>query len=113
MQWRIQDFPGDGAPTLKVGGGANLLFCSILPKNCLQMKKIWGGGAIRSANGKSHSLMNLSYFGRGMIYKKVYEGYCISCIFSVGPQDNVWQWRELNIFRDRPYVVVCLVNTLW
>ena len=29
-QWRIQDFPEEGAPTLK--GGANIRFCQNFPK---------------------------------------------------------------------------------
>ena len=29
------------------GGGANLLFWSILPENCMKMKKIWLGGGGR------------------------------------------------------------------
>ena len=29
-QWRIQDFPEEGAPTLQ--GGANIRFCQIFPK---------------------------------------------------------------------------------
>ena len=31
MQWRIQDFPEEGGPTLQ-GGGANIRFCQIFPK---------------------------------------------------------------------------------
>ena len=36
-QWRIQDFPEEGAPTTKVGGGANLLFGQNFPENCMKM----------------------------------------------------------------------------
>ena len=45
IQWRIQDFPEGGAPTL--GGGRQPIICLIFPENCMKMKKFWprGGGA--------------------------------------------------------------------
>ena len=82
-----QGFPRRWGTSPK-GGGANLLFYPMVHINCMKMRKIIGlrGGTIVSANGMSHSLISLSYFGRGMTYTKVYEG---SCIFLTCPQDNV------------------------
>ena len=55
-QWRIQDFPEEGALTLK--GGRQPIIWPIFPKNCMKMKKFLArGGALgtrpplRSATG--------------------------------------------------------------
>ena len=32
LQWRIQDSPQEGVPTLREGGGSNIRFCQIFPK---------------------------------------------------------------------------------
>ena len=44
-QWRIQNFPEVGAPTLQ--GGANIRFCQIFPKTAWNWKNLdpRGGGA--------------------------------------------------------------------
>ena len=44
-QWRIQDFPEKGAPTLKRGGGLQPTICLIFPENSMKMKKFGRGGA--------------------------------------------------------------------
>ena len=43
-QWRIQDFPEEGAPTPR--GGRQPMILSIFSENCMKMKKFWprGGG---------------------------------------------------------------------
>ena len=46
MQWRIQDFPKVGAPTLREGG-AKMWFCQIFPKNCMKFERIWILGVTR------------------------------------------------------------------
>ena len=45
MQWRIQDFPEEGAPTPPGGGGvgANIRICQIFPKNCMKLKDFGPG----------------------------------------------------------------------
>ena len=45
MQWRIQDFPEEGAPTLRGGRQDTILLK--FPENCMKLKKIRppGGGA--------------------------------------------------------------------
>ena len=46
LQWRIQDFPEEGAPTLG-GGGGNMQFCQMFQKrNCMKLKE-FGHGAGR------------------------------------------------------------------
>ena len=40
-QWRIQDFPEEGAPT---PGGRQPMILSIFAENCMKMKKFWPGG---------------------------------------------------------------------
>ena len=42
-QWRIQDFPEEGALTPK--GGRQPIIWPIFAKNCMKMKKFWAGGA--------------------------------------------------------------------
>ena len=39
MQWRIQDFPEEGAPTPR-GGGANIRFCQIFLKTAWNWKNL-------------------------------------------------------------------------
>ena len=41
-QWRIQDFPEEGALTPK--GGRQPVIWPIFPENCMRMKKFWAGG---------------------------------------------------------------------
>ena len=49
-QWRIQDFPKEGAPTLQ--GGANIRFCQNFPKTAWNWKNLdpRGGGGARVQN---------------------------------------------------------------
>ena len=53
LQWRIQDFPEVGSPTL--GGGGNIRFCKICPKTAWNWKNLDPEGGThpppRSANG--------------------------------------------------------------
>ena len=44
-QWRIQDFPEEGALTPK--GGRQPIIWSIFPENCMKMKKFWARGGAR------------------------------------------------------------------
>ena len=41
VQWRIQDFPEVGAPTL-AGGGRQHIILPIFPKNCMELKEFGG-----------------------------------------------------------------------
>ena len=41
-QWRIQDFPKEGAPTPR--GGRQPMIFSIFAENCMKMKKFWPPG---------------------------------------------------------------------
>ena len=55
-QWRIQDFPRGGAPTLGGGGVADIWFCQIFPKTAWNWKNLDPGGPplalpLRSATG--------------------------------------------------------------
>ena len=43
LQWRIQDFPEEGALTPK--GGCHPIIWLIFADNCMKMKKFWAGGA--------------------------------------------------------------------
>ena len=43
LQWRIQDFPEEGAPTPQ--GGANIRFCQIFPKTAWNWKNLDPGRA--------------------------------------------------------------------
>ena len=45
MQWRIQDFPEEGAPTPQ--GGRQHMILPIFPENCMKLKEFGppGGGA--------------------------------------------------------------------
>ena len=43
IQWRIQDFPEVGTPSLQ--GGANILFCQIFPKTAWNWKNLDPQGA--------------------------------------------------------------------
>ena len=48
-QWRIQDFPEEGAPTPDGGGGCQPIIWPTVPKNCMKMKIFWaegGGGRV-------------------------------------------------------------------
>ena len=47
IQWRIQDFPEEGAPTPR--GGTNIRFCQIFPKTAWNWKNLdpGGGGGAR------------------------------------------------------------------
>ena len=47
VQWRIQDFPGEGAPT--PAGGSQHTILPYFPKNCMQLKEFGppGGGGTR------------------------------------------------------------------
>ena len=40
-QWRIQDFPEEGAPSPKVG-----LFCKLFAENCMKMKEFGPGEGV-------------------------------------------------------------------
>ena len=42
MQWRIQDFPEEGA--LIPEGGRQPIIWPIFPENCMKMKKFWARG---------------------------------------------------------------------
>ena len=42
LQWRIQDFPEEGALTPK--GGRQPIIWQIFPENCMKMKKFWARG---------------------------------------------------------------------
>ena len=44
-QWRIQDFPEEGALTSK--GGRQPIIWPISAENCMKMKKFWAGGGAR------------------------------------------------------------------
>ena len=44
LQWWIQDFPEEGAPTPR--GGANIRFCHIFPKTAWNWKNLGPGGRI-------------------------------------------------------------------
>ena len=60
QQWRIQDFPQVGAPTLGGGGGANIRFCQNFPK-LHEIERIWTPGAskillCRSVTGPKRSV---------------------------------------------------------
>ena len=48
-QWRIQDFPEEGAPT--PGGGHHPIIWPIFPENCMKMKKFWARGGRRVPRG--------------------------------------------------------------
>ena len=43
IQWRIQDFPEEGAPTLQ--GGRQHTILPNFPKNCMKLKEFGPGGA--------------------------------------------------------------------
>ena len=43
FQWRIQDFPEEGALTPEEGGYQPIIW-SIFPENCMKMKKFWARG---------------------------------------------------------------------
>ena len=45
FQWRIQDFPEEGALTPK--GGRQPIIWPIFSENCMKMKKFWAGGGAR------------------------------------------------------------------
>ena len=47
LQWRIQDFPEEGAPTL--GGGRQHTILPNFPKKCMKLKEFGppGGGGAR------------------------------------------------------------------
>ena len=42
QQWRIQDFPEEGAPTPR--GGRQHTILPNFPKNCMKLKEFWPGG---------------------------------------------------------------------
>ena len=44
-QWRIQDFPEEGAPTPR--GGRQPMILSNFAENCMKMKKFWPPGGAR------------------------------------------------------------------
>ena len=44
-QWRIQDFPEEGAPTLQ--GGRQHTILPNFPKNCMKLKEFGPGGGAR------------------------------------------------------------------
>ena len=46
FQWRIQDFPEEGALTQR-GGGRKPIIWPTFPKNCMKMKKFSAGGGAR------------------------------------------------------------------
>ena len=50
-QWRIQDFPEVGAPTLR-GGGRQHTNLSKFPKNCMKLKEFGPGGGRGAARPK-------------------------------------------------------------
>ena len=68
-QWRIQDLPEEGAPTLGGGGHQDMILLKF-PENCMKLKKIRplgeGGGGARplgppySATGESWSVYKIS-----------------------------------------------------
>ena len=45
VQWRIQDFPQEGALTPK--GGRQPIIWPIFSENCMKMKKFWARGGAR------------------------------------------------------------------
>ena len=47
FQWRIQDFPEEGALTPK--GGHQSIIWPIFPENCMKMKKFWARGGGRAS----------------------------------------------------------------
>ena len=53
-QWRIQDFPEEGALTPKVGGRQPIIW-PIFPKNCMKMKKFWTRGGARGTRAPLRS----------------------------------------------------------
>ena len=46
MQWRIQDFPEEGAPTPQ-GGGRQHMILPKFPKNCMKLKEFGPRGGAR------------------------------------------------------------------
>ena len=60
LQWRIQDFPEEGAPTPR--GGANIRFCQIFPKTALNWKNLDPrGGASKILLCRSATGLDLNY----------------------------------------------------
>ena len=62
LQWRIQDFPEEGALTPK-GRGANLLFGQFFPKNSMKMKNFWARGGARGTRAPLRSATDLCVVG--------------------------------------------------
>ena len=68
LQWRIQDFPEEGALTPE--GGRQPIIWSIFPENCMKMKKFWArGGGTRPSRppldpplGCDHRMSKLARF---------------------------------------------------
>ena len=70
-QWRIQDFPEVGAPTL---GGANIRFWQILPKTAwnFEIERIWTpGGVSKLILCRSATESTIKYHGLDELMQKV------------------------------------------
>ena len=52
FQWRIQDFPEEGAPTLRGGGGRQHTILPNFPKNCMKLKEFEPPGGRGGARPK-------------------------------------------------------------
>ena len=79
LQWRIQDFPEEGALTPK--GGRQPIIWPIFPENCMKIKKFWArGGAriphvpLRSATGLAHFSTRIYFVNNAKVYQNVQIG---------------------------------------
>ena len=59
FQWWIQDFPEEGALTLK--GGCQPIIWPIFPKNCMKMKKFWARRGARFPHTPLRSATEFTY----------------------------------------------------
>ena len=66
-QWRIQDFPEEGAPTLRGGGGRRDTILLKFPENCMKLKKIRppggvGGARLLRSATENVNILSLKHF---------------------------------------------------
>ena len=78
LQWRIQDFDEEGAPTLREGGRQHTILPNF-PKNCMKLKEFGPPGGARpkfyyvDPPLSYHAILQLTWWTHGGTYSYLYE----------------------------------------
>ena len=115
-QWRIQDFPEEGALTPR-GGGRQPMILSIFAENCMKMKKFWprGGASLApplrsaTANGQISIVMMLEHtYVKRMVTWGIFWSY--SYFLTLKPTSDLIQ---IYPFKRQYFFQFAMLDTSW